>query len=134
MKRDLADRLPQNQATQGSSTTRPTAGDRPNPETDPRRPWDPPWYSRTAHRHLPDDLAVALRGARCARGWSLTTAAEVTGVSRQMLSHLEHGCRLPSVALAQDLIKTYGLDHRVASRLLEVARPEAGRSSPFRAY
>ncbi len=83
-------------------------------------------------RHLPADLAAALRRARHARGWSLTDAAAATGVSRSMISDLERGVRVPSVALAEDLISGYELRGEVVGWLLDAATPYAGRSSPYR--
>lgn len=102
-------------------------------ERDPRRPGDPPWRERVAHRHLPDELAVALRRARVSRGWSLRRAAEVTEVSAPHLHHLEAGTRWPSVIVAELLISRYRLDAATAVGLRAVARPNAGRSSPYRA-
>lgn len=100
--------------------------------SDPRRPHDPPWRERTAHRWLSPQLAAALREARLARGWSFRQAARELGVSPAGLHHLEHGVRLPSTVMAEVLIHGLGLDELTARRLRAVARPCAGRSSPFR--
>lgn len=107
-------------------------GDTTLDDADPRRPGDPPWRDRTASRHLPAELADSLYEARLARGWSLRRAARETGVSVGMLCHLQAGKRLPSAALAEDLIENLALSPEVASALRAVARPYAGRSSPYR--
>jgi hypothetical protein len=48
------------------------------------------------------------------------------------LGALERGQRAPSVAVAHAIIKAYELPEAAAERLLAVARPNAGRSSPHR--
>jgi hypothetical protein len=48
------------------------------------------------------------------------------------VSLLEHGKRVPSVAVAQLLIDAYELPDGIARALREVTRPFAGRSSPCR--
>lgn len=102
------------------------------PVSDPCRPHDPPWRSRTAHRHLPPPLPAALRRARLARGWSYRRAASELGVSASALAHLERGDRLPSTVLAELLIAGLRLDAVSAAGLRRVARPNAGRASPYR--
>jgi ribosome-binding protein aMBF1 (putative translation factor) len=97
-----------------------------------RQPWDPPWRSREGQRHLPAELATALREGRRARGWSQRTAGERIGVTFTMISKLECGIRVPSTALAADLIEAYRLPAAVAADLIAVATSTAGRSSPYR--
>jgi transcriptional regulator with XRE-family HTH domain len=73
-----------------------------------------------------------LRHARAIHGWTKSEASRQTGVSRRMLTLLERGERYPSMALAEDLITGYRLDHQLATRLREIALPSVGRSSPYR--
>lgn len=104
-------------------------------EVSPRRPADPPWRGRVAHRWLPPHLAAALRQARVSRGWTLVQAARHIYVSEAALRHLEKGDRRPSAEMAEELIFGYGLDRvdrDTAAGLRAVAAPYAGRSSPFR--
>ncbi|MGH3785490.1 MAG: helix-turn-helix domain-containing protein [Pseudonocardiaceae bacterium] len=107
-------------------------GDTFNGERVRRRSQDPSWRQRTAYRDLPAHLAAALRSARLSKGWSLRVPSRHTEASDQMISHLEAGHRRPSVSVAADLIAAYGLDAVTSQRLLSVARPLAGRSSPYR--
>jgi ribosome-binding protein aMBF1 (putative translation factor) len=86
------------------------------------------WTSGT----LPQDLAFTIAAARRARGWSCRQAAAEVGISPAHMSRLERGIRCPSVAVAEDLIRVLQLDPEDASRLLTVARPDAGRSHPLR--
>jgi transcriptional regulator with XRE-family HTH domain len=101
-------------------------------DADPRRPHDPPWRSRTARRSLAPDVAALLAHARWARSWSLLEASRATGVSATHLANLERGRRVPSLAVAEDLIRAYRLPPGFAERLRAVAAPCAGRSSPYR--
>lgn len=81
------------------------------------------------YRHrLPTDLAAALRAARHERGLGLREAARKAGISPGYFHMIEHGDRCPSRAVADDLIVALGLDRAVAAWLLDVARPNAGRS------
>jgi transcriptional regulator with XRE-family HTH domain len=73
-----------------------------------------------------------LAEARAERGWSLTTAAARTGISRRMLGMLEHGQRVPSTVLAEALIEGYRLGLAAADLLRSVAMPNVGRDSPLR--
>lgn len=61
-----------------------------------------------------------------ASGWR--EAARKVGILPGYLCMLEHGDRCPSRAVAHDLIAALDLDPEVAAWLLEVARPNAGRS------
>ena len=65
-------------------------------EVSPRKPGDPPWRSRTAHRSCDPAAAAVLRAARLARGWSLSEAARRSGVSRRIINLLEAAERRPS--------------------------------------
>jgi transcriptional regulator with XRE-family HTH domain len=97
-----------------------------------RRPWDPPWRRRAAHRSLPPDVAAMLRQARLARGWTKSAAAGYTRVSRRMLTLLEQGQRRPSIVLAESLAQAYRLDPEDSARLMQAAVHNAGRDSPYR--
>jgi transcriptional regulator with XRE-family HTH domain len=98
----------------------------------PRKPHDPPWRSRTAHRSLDPDVAAILARARAERGWSLSASGRRTGISRRMLGMLEHGQRVPSVGLAEALIEGYRLGLADTAMLRAVALPNVGRDSPLR--
>ncbi|HLQ54623.1 MAG TPA: helix-turn-helix transcriptional regulator [Streptosporangiaceae bacterium] len=99
----------------------------------PRKPHDPPWRSRTAHRSLDPGVAAMLARARAELGWSYTETGWRTGISRRMLSMLEAGQRVPSVVLAEDLIEGYRLGDADTALLRAVALPNVGRDSPYRA-
>ncbi|HFF9481520.1 TPA: helix-turn-helix domain-containing protein, partial [Serratia marcescens] len=49
-------------------------------------------------QELAGHLAHTLRTLRTQRGWSLTQAAEYTGVSKAMLGQIERGESSPTVA------------------------------------
>ena len=117
----------------GSRTSHPASrAARGRDESDPRKPTDPPWRGRTARRTSTPSAMRALRDARLRRGWTLTRAAEETGVSRPHLSLLERGLRRPSESVAEDIIAAYGMTDAEADSLAKVAVPWAGRDSPFR--
>ncbi|MGH3186765.1 MAG: helix-turn-helix domain-containing protein [Streptosporangiaceae bacterium] len=101
-------------------------------EISPRRRDDPPWRSRTAHRTSTPEAMAALRDGRLRRGWSMTTAARHSGVSRPMISQLESGQRRPSESVAEDLIDAYRLAGVDAAAVRAIAIPLAGRDSPYR--
>lgn len=111
--------------------TNPAHGPRPD-DADPRRLGDPEWRERVAHRTLPADIVWALQDARHNRGWTQREAAAAVGISLGTVRHFERGDRLPSVATAEDLIATLDLPPDVVHHLRAVARPYAGRSSPYR--
>lgn len=98
----------------------------------PRRPHDPPWRSRTAHRNLDPAVAAMLAQARTDRGWNKMRAAARTGVSRRMIGMLEAGQRVPSVVLAETLIDGYELSYTEATLLRSVALRYVSRDSPYR--
>jgi transcriptional regulator with XRE-family HTH domain len=75
---------------------------------------------------------AALRRGRLGHGWSFTTAAERSGVSRPMISQLERGLRRPSESVAEDLIGAYGLTGAEAAAVRAISVPLAGRDSPYR--
>ena len=84
----------------------------------------------TSTRHeLPAGLAAALRAARLERGLTLRVAAFRAGIAPAYLSQLETGKRCPSVAVAHDLAQLLELEADIATHLITVARPDAGRSS-----
>ncbi len=101
-------------------------------EISPRRPQDPPWRSRTAHRTSDPEAMEALRRSRVRRGWSMTRAAAETGVSRPMISLLERGLRLPSVSLAEALIAGYRMSATEAEAVRSIAIDWVGRDSLYR--
>lgn len=101
-------------------------------EADPRRPQDPPWRSRTAHRSSSPAAMAALRRARERNGWSMTRAAAETGVSRAMISLLENGLRRPSTSLAEALIGGYEMTGDEADAVRSIAIAWVGRDSPYR--
>lgn len=101
-------------------------------EISPRRPQDPPWRSRTAHRTSSPEAIRALRDARLRRGWTITRAARETGVSRPMLSQLERGLRRPSESLAEALIVGYRMTGTEADAVRDIAVGWVGRDSPYR--
>lgn len=101
-------------------------------EVSPRKPDDPPWRSRIAHRSSDPSAMGALRRARLGHGWSMTRAAVETGVSRGMISLLERGLRRPSESLADALIYSYGITGGDADAVRAIALPFVGRDSPFK--
>jgi transcriptional regulator with XRE-family HTH domain len=101
-------------------------------ETDPRRPHDPAWRSRTAHRTSDPAAMEALRQGREQLGWSITQAAAETGVSRPHISLLERGLRRPSASVAEVLIDCYRMSAADAEAVRGIARELAGRDSPYR--
>ena len=86
----------------------------------------------TRRHTLPAETARALREARVRRGLSLRGAASKAGIAFGYLGLLERGARAPSVAVARELIDALHLEASVADRLLELARDDAGRCSPWR--
>ena len=101
-------------------------------DVSPRKPADPWWRSRTAHRSCDPHAAAVLRQARAARGWSVSEAARQSGVSRRMIGMLERAERRPSVSTARALIRAYRLTGERADAVRDIAVPWAGRDSPFR--
>jgi ribosome-binding protein aMBF1 (putative translation factor) len=101
-------------------------------DVSPRKPGDPWWRSRTAHRSCDPRAAAVLRRARTARGWSVSEAARRSGVSRRMIGMLELAQRRPSVSTAEALIHGYQLTGERADAVRDIAVPCAGRDSPFR--
>lgn len=69
-------------------------------------------------------LAQRLRAEREARGWSIATLAERSGVSRAMISRIERGEASPTAALLSRLSGAFELS---LSRLLAMAEPKADR-------
>ena len=66
--------------------------------------------------------------AESTAGWSYRQAERKTGVSAGHLCRLEHGQRVPSVAVAELLIDQFHLCGPIVDQLLEVAVSDAGRS------
>jgi transcriptional regulator with XRE-family HTH domain len=73
-----------------------------------------------------------LADARARLGWPVAVAARQVGISDRMLRYLERGERVPSTAVAEDIISGLGLDEIDADLLRSVALPDVGRASPFR--
>lgn len=101
-------------------------------DSDPARPWDPSWRSRTAHRSCDPHAAAVLRRARASRGWTYSEAARRSGVSRRMIGLLEAAQRRPSVRTAGALIAAYGLTGDDADAVRAIALPLVGRDSPYK--
>ena len=101
-------------------------------EASPRKPWDPPWRSRTAHRSCNPRAAAVLRAYREAHGLSVSEAARRSGISRRMIGMLEHAQRRPSVSTAEALITAYRISGGHAEDVRAVALPNVGRDSPFK--
>ncbi len=108
-----------------------TAAKRPD-EVSPRKPSDPPWRSRTAHRSCDPAAAAVLRSAREARSWSISEAARRSGVARRHIGMIEQSQRQPSVTVAEILITTYELTGQQADAVRSVALADVGRDSPYR--
>jgi DNA-binding XRE family transcriptional regulator len=101
-------------------------------EASPRRPHDPPWRSRTAHRSCDPKASDMLKMYRLLRGWSVSEASRRTGVSRRMIGLLERAQRRPSLPLAEALIAGYGIRPEHAAIIRAIALPNVGRDSPYR--
>ncbi len=56
---------------------------------------------------------IALRKER---GWTMTEAAAHCGITRQEISHLEHGRRAPRFATAVKVARGYGMEPEVYLR------------------
>lgn len=97
----------------------------------PAAPW---WRSHEGARELPRDLGPRLRAARVAARCSVEYVARAAGISVRYVHYLEAGTRVPSLHVAECLIRAYGLTRRdrLGADLLECARPHSGRSSPYR--
>lgn len=74
---------------------------------------------------ITDRLASRLRDERAARGLSLEALAQLSGVSRSMLSQIERGESSPTVASLWHLTRALGIDF---SELLDAA---PGEGSPI---
>lgn len=107
------------------------AGSTPD-DVSPRKPWDPPWRSRTAHRSCDPRAAAVLAVYRRTHGWTVSEAARQSGVSRRMIGMLERAQRRPSVSTAEALITAYGIPGDHAEDVRAVALPSVGRDSPYR--
>jgi DNA-binding XRE family transcriptional regulator len=108
-----------------------TAGRAPD-DVSPRKPGDPPWRSRTAHRSCNPRAAAVLQVYRRTHGWTISEAARQSGVSRRMIGMLERAQRRPSLSLAEALIAAYGIPDGYAGDVRAVALPSVGRDSPYR--
>jgi hypothetical protein len=97
-----------------------------------RRPDDPWWRKRTAHRTSTRAATRALLEGRQRRGWSQLRAEDETGVSHSHISLLERGLRRPSESVAETLISAYQLTGADADAVRGIAVPWAGRDSPYR--
>lgn len=102
-------------------------------ETDPPKPWDPPWRSRTAHRSCDPRASAILRRYRTQlRGWTVSEAARRSGVSRRMIGMLEAGQRRPSHSTAEALIDAYRMTGADEDTIWAIALPNVGRDSPYK--
>ena|ERR1700690_2779305 len=101
-------------------------------EVDVRKPWDPPWRSRTAHRSCDPRAAAVLRRYRQARGWTVSEAARRSGISRRMIGMLEHAQRRPSYSTAEALIDAYRITGADEDAVWAIALPNVGKDSPYK--
>ena len=88
-------------------------------------------YSRHA---VSPKVAVLLEVARLSRGLSFREAARSAGCSPVHLFHIEACVRAPSVALAEDIARTYRLTSLETAELLAESVDGAGRSKPSRRH
>jgi transcriptional regulator with XRE-family HTH domain len=85
-----------------------------------------------AARSVADEAVPALiRTGRERLGLSITDAAEQIDCCRRHLGQLEAGQRAPSTALAERIGQVYDLPAPERDRLLAVAKPAVGSSSPY---
>jgi hypothetical protein len=101
-------------------------------DIDQRKPSDPPWRSRRAHRSCDPRAAAILKFYRLRRGWNVSEAARQSGVSRRMIGMLEHAQRRPSESTADALIYAYRIGSEHAGEVRSIALPNVGRDSPFK--
>lgn len=71
-----------------------------------------------------------LTRARTRQGLGQREACRLAGVSQGYLSHLEHGTRTPSRAVAEALATVLGLSLTECAELYGVAVTDAGRCRP----
>ena len=98
----------------------------------PPKPSDPPWRSRHAHRSCDPRAASLLQTYRQARGWTVSEAAQQTGVSRRMIGMLEAAQRRPSESVADTLVAAYRITGQHADQVRAIALANVGRDSPYR--
>src|SRR4051812_20763474 len=82
---------------------------------------------RARHEPLPSALAATIKHAVSARG-SYRSVARELGISPGHLCNIANRIRCPSVEVARLLALVLDLDAAVASSLMELAAPDAGRS------
>ncbi len=80
-------------------------------------------------QELAGHLAHTLRTLRAQRGWSLTQAAEYTGVSKAMLGQIERGESSPTVATLWKIATGFNV---AFSAFLEALPAAAGDAAPLR--
>lgn len=78
----------------------------------------------------PPSLGPMLIRARNRQGLGQREACRLAGVSQGYLSHLEHGTRTPSRAVAEALAQVLGLSLAECAELYGVAVTDAGRCRP----
>jgi DNA-binding XRE family transcriptional regulator len=71
--------------------------------------------------------------ARAGKGWTLKTAAQRCGVSISTIWAMENGTRCPSVSIAGDVAKGYGLSTDDTVDLMSEALRNVGRDNPGKA-
>jgi transcriptional regulator with XRE-family HTH domain len=64
--------------------------------------------SREGHQALGSDFGKRVRELRRARDWSLDALSQASGVSRSMLSEIERGEAMPTLALALAIARALG--------------------------
>lgn len=83
-------------------------------------------------RTPPPSLGRMLRQARTRRGVGQREAGRLAGLSQGYLSHLEHGTRTPSMAVAEALADVLDLTRAERQQLYAAAVTDAGRCHPHR--
>ena len=76
---------------------------------------------------LQHHLADTLKRERSQRGWSLTQAADATGVSKAMLGQIERGESSPTIATLWKIATGFNLSF---SAFISAGEPEPQRSHP----
>ena len=101
-------------------------------DASPRKPGDPPWRRRIAHRSCDPRAARLLELSRLRMRWSISEASRQAGVSRRMIKLLEQAQRRPSESLLEALISAYQMRPETADAVRTIAVTNAGRDSPYR--
>ncbi|MEN5015841.1 XRE family transcriptional regulator [Erwinia sp. Eh17-17] len=84
--------------------------------------------------HLQQHLADTLKARRSERGWSLTQAAQVTGVSKAMLGQIERGESSPTIATLWKIATGFNLPFSVFIEADDVDRAIPRRRQLLQEY